>query len=434
LRFAARQFSIALGGSAMSRNEPDRQVSIDTVRGFAVLGILLMNIVGMGLPAFAYLDPSYAGGGHGANLWTWAINYTLTDGKMRGLFTMLFGASTILIAERAEGGPLGPLQTHYRRMFWLFLFGMAHAYFLWWGDILVCYALAGLFIFPLRKARPLLLILIGAGLLAGLLALILWQTGELAALRAAATAPGAPPALVKQWRELGLVVSPPASLGQQQIAQFAGSFAQSMQARAQMAQILHTTLLPTEVLEAVAQMLIGMGLYRLGFFSPKWKTGDYLKLIAFGYLVAVPVNAYLAWRTVQEHFDAIAISYLNAWSGAPRPFIALAHAGVILLLVRAGAFKGLVNRLAAAGQMALSNYLATSIITTILFCGFGFGLYGKLQRYELLYVVLGIWAFIMLWSRPWLQRFQYGPFEWVWRSLVRWRPQPWRRAPAPAGA
>ena len=74
----------------------DRHISIDAVRGFAVLGILLMNIVGMGLPAFAYLDPTYAGGSTGADLWTWAVNNVLTDGKMRALFTMLFGASTVL--------------------------------------------------------------------------------------------------------------------------------------------------------------------------------------------------------------------------------------------------------------------------------------------------------------------------------------------------
>ena len=119
-----------------------------------MLGILLMNIVGMGLPAFAYIDPTYAGGSTGADLWTWAVNNVLTDGKMRALFTMLFGASAVLIAERAEGSQTGPAVTHYRRMFWLFVFGMVHAYFLWWGDILVTYSLAGLVIFPFRKLSP----------------------------------------------------------------------------------------------------------------------------------------------------------------------------------------------------------------------------------------------------------------------------------------
>ena len=129
----------------------DRHLSIDAVRGFAVLGILLMNIVGMGLPAFAYVDPTYAGGSTGADLWTWAVNNVLTDGKMRALFTMLFGASAVLIAERAEGGRPGPIQTHYRRMFWLFVIGMLHAYFLWVGDILFYYGAVGLMLLPFRK-------------------------------------------------------------------------------------------------------------------------------------------------------------------------------------------------------------------------------------------------------------------------------------------
>src|SRR3569623_2137070 len=153
------------GNSAMSATSTadgaERHISIDAVRGFAVLGILLMNIVGMGLPAFAYVDPTYAGMHGPADLWTWAVNNVLTDGKMRALFTMLFGASTVLIAERAEGGRPGPMQTHYRRMFWLFVFGMIHAYFLWWGDILVCYAVAGLVIFLFRKLDPKVLIGIG---------------------------------------------------------------------------------------------------------------------------------------------------------------------------------------------------------------------------------------------------------------------------------
>jgi uncharacterized protein len=108
---------------------------------------------------------------------------------------------------------------------------------------------------------------------------------------------------------------------------------------------------------------------------------------------------------------------------------------VLLLIVRSGAAQGVVNRLAAAGRMAFSNYLMTSIITTLLFCGFGLGLYGRLSRFQELAVVAGVWVFILAWSKPWLERFHYGPFEWAWRSLVRRSPQPFvRRRPAPATA
>ena len=95
----------------------------------------------------------------------------------------------------------------------------------------------------------------------------------------------------------------------------------------------------------------------------------------------------------------------------------------------AGALKALVSRLEAAGRMAFSNYLSTSIITSFVFCGYGLGLYGQLARHELYYVVAAVWAFILLWSKPWLARFHYGPFEWLWRSLVMWKPQPFRKEP-----
>lgn len=406
----------------------DRHVSIDAVRGFAVLGILLMNIVGMGLPSFAYIDPTYAGGSTGADLWTWAVNNVLTDGKMRALFTMLFGASAVLIADRADGGRPGPAATHYRRMAWLFPFGIVHAYFLWWGDVLTLYAVAGLVIFPFRKLSPRLLLGIGAAILAGLLVKNLIQADHLETLRAAATAPGASAEAVKAWREASITVILPPEVKVQEIAAYRGGFLDALQARAQMAMLVQFVLDPGDGLpEAIGQMFVGMALFRMGFFTLGWTNRAYGRLIAAGYLIGVPATAWLAWNIWKAGFDPLALHHWEVWGQAPRPFIALAHASVVLLIVRAGAARGFVDRLAAAGRMAFSNYLMTSIITTLIFCGFGLGLYGKLSRFEQLGVVAAVWAFILLWSKPWLARFHYGPFEWAWRSLVRWSPQPFLR-------
>jgi uncharacterized protein len=422
----------------MTATTEERFLSIDAVRGFAVLGILLMNIVGMGLPAFAYIDPTYAGMHGPADLWTWVVNNVLTDGKMRALFTMLFGASTVLIAERAEGGRPGPIQTHYRRMFWLFVFGMVHAYFLWWGDILVCYAVAGLVIFPFRKLDPRLQIGVGAAILALVLGHNAYEARQLAALHAAAVAPGAPAAIVAAWQEAKLTLDPGQALAAQQVAQFGGGFMAALAARTQMAMIMQLGLLPTDGLpEAIGQMFLGMALFRLGFFTLRWSTRAYLAVIAVGYLLAAPAMAWMAWEIWRAHFEPLTLHWWEVWQQIGRPLIGLAHASVLLLIVRAGLAQPLVNRLAAAGRMAFSNYLMTSIITTIVFCGFGFGLYGRLSRFEQLWVVAGVWAFILVWSLPWLARFHYGPFEWAWRSLVRWRPQPFVRGgarPAPAAA
>ena len=420
--------------------EADRHISIDAVRGFAILGILLMNIVGMGLPAFAYLDPTYAGGSTGADLATWAVNNVLTDGKMRALFTMLFGASAVLIAERAEGakrmgdGP-GPAQTHYRRMFWLFVIGMIHANFLWWGDILVTYALAGLVIFPFRKLSIRLQVIVGVVILAALLAANLFVADQLQGLYAAAVAPGATPAAVKAWQEASQLVAPSQALKLQEIAGYRGGFMDAFRVRSLAARLLQLYLMPTdEIPEAIGQMFLGMALFRSGFFTLKWSTRRYQAAIAVGYLLAAPATAWLAWRIEQSHFDPLVLNRLEAWQQISRPLIALAHASVLLLIIRAGVAQGVVNRLAAAGRMAFSNYLMTSLITTLLFDGFGLGLYGRLSRFQELAVVAAVWVFILAWSKPWLARFHYGPFEWVWRSLVRWKPQPFLRRSADAAA
>ncbi len=419
----------------MTAASAERHLSIDAVRGFAVLGILLMNIVGMGLPSFAYINPAYAGGAAGADFWTWAVNNVLTDGKMRALFTMLFGASTVLIAERATGGALGPAATHYRRMFWLLLFGLAHAVFAWFGDVLVLYALAGLLIFPFRKLDARAQLAIGVTVLVALLAKNVWQAQQLEALHAAATAPGATPAALKAWQEVSVAVQAPPEAARGEIAGFGGDFASAMAARLNMLKLFYGVLLPTDMLpEAIGQMFVGMALFRMGFFTLGWSSRAYAAMIAVGYLVCVPLTAWLASNIARSGFDPLVLHEQEVWQQTTRTLIGLAHASVLLLVVRAGALPWLVDRFAAAGRMAFSNYLMTSIITSLVFCGYGLGLYGQLSRFELLYVVAGVWAFILLWSQPWLERFHYGPFEWAWRSLVQWKPQRFVRAPGRAPA
>jgi uncharacterized protein len=408
----------------------DRHISIDAVRGFAILGILLMNIVGMGLPTFAYINPTYAGGHEGADLWTWAVNNVLTDGKMRALFTMLFGASAVLIASRAEAGAgLGPVQTHYRRLFWMFVIGMAHAYFLWFGDILVPYAVAGIFIFPFRKLKPQVQIAIGVAVLTALLGYHLFETSALEAMKSAAIAPGASPEALEAWRAVSVLINPPAAMGQLEIEQFRGNFFQALEARTRVVTLLQTSIMITdEIPEAIGQMFIGMGLFQTGFFTLGWSNRAYGTLIAVGYGLAVPVTAVLTWLIWKSGFQPMTLHALEVWQAPTRPIIGLAHASALLLIVRAGVLPAVTERLAAAGRMAFSNYLMTSIITSTVFCGYGLGLYGHLSRFEQLGVVFAVWAFILIWSKPWLERFQYGPFEWLWRSLVQWKRQPFRKA------
>jgi uncharacterized protein len=404
---------------------------MDAVRGLAVLGILIMNILGMGMPAYAHDDPTYYGGSHGADLATWAISTVLVEGKMRALFAMLFGASSLLIAERTTGKP-GPMAIHYRRMAWLFLFGLAHAYLLWWGDILTTYAIAGLFLFPVRKAPARALLGVGGAMLAGFLMVHVWGLTELSFLARAAAAPGADPEFVDYVQaRIGNLGAPPA-MAAAEVQSYGGGFSDALAARARMATwLLISPSSMTYIVEALGLMLIGMGLYRTGFFTLGWRTAGYLKMMAAGYLVCLPVAAVLAFEAWKSGFEPLTLYLTSAWQAPTWALMGLAHASAFLLVIRFGLARGLVRLLAAAGRMALSNYLMSSLITMIVFSGFGFGLYGKLSRAELMVVVAGVWAFILAWSAPWLARFHYGPFEWVWRSLTRARAQPLvRRRPA----
>ncbi|HWI86649.1 MAG TPA: DUF418 domain-containing protein, partial [Sphingomonas sp.] len=170
-----------------------RITTLDTIRGFAVCGILIMNIVSMGEPGYAYVDPHYYGGAHGADLAAWAIAYVVADGKMRGLFTMLFGASLLLITDAAEDKHPGPARVHYSRIFWLFVFGMMHAWFVWYGDILVEYSICGAIAFIARGWRPRALAFAAFCLIGfdAIHSLIQWY--DMNVLRTLASGPAPPP-------------------------------------------------------------------------------------------------------------------------------------------------------------------------------------------------------------------------------------------------
>lgn len=401
--------------------EGERIGTLDAVRGFAVLGILLMNIVSMGLPAYAYIDPSYWGLERPLDLHVWAVNYVLADGKMRALFTMLFGASMVLIAERAaaKSDGMSPARTHYRRIFWLFVFGMIHAWLFWYGDILVQYAVGGAVMFLAWRWKPRSLALFAAAMLIAQLGLNYGHHYDLATLRAAATAPGATPSAIMAWEHTIHVEVPGPAAGQRELDLYRGGVVDSFQARKPMTIFFQTLLLPLSLPEILGFIALGMLLFRFGFLTGQWSRRAYWITTAIGYLVAAPLMIPVAHTIAAADWDPVLIPLTDSASLILRPFIALAHAAVIILIGTSSAARWLMSRLEAAGRMAFSNYLGTTLVTTTLFYGYGGGLFGQLSRAELYLVVLAVWVLILFWSKPLLERYRYGPLEWVWRSLVQ---------------
>jgi uncharacterized protein len=182
--------------------------------------------------------------------------------------------------------------------------------------------------------------------------------------------------------------------------------------------------------ETLAYMLFGMAALKSGLFRGEWPAARYRRIVLVGFAVAIPAYAALAWLLIRDGFtDRMVIAAFSATTPF-RPVMVVAYAALIVLLARHGGW--LVDRIACAGRAAFTNYLGTSILMTAIFYGYGsgLGLYGSLSRIELWLPVLGMWALMLLWSRPWLERYQYGPLEWLWRSLARMELQPMRRRPA----
>src|SRR5262249_44812866 len=173
-------------------------------------------------------------------------------------------------------------------------------------------------------------------------------------------------------------------------------------------------------------MLIGMGLFKLGVFNAERSTRFYVWTVLICYGLGLTVNSLSAWIIIKNNFDPAIHSFANSSYDLGRLTVALGHMGVIMLLCKSGAIEWLTNSLGAIGQMAFSNYILQSVITAFIFTGYGFALYGKLERYQIYYVVAAIWVFQMIVSPIWLRHFRFGPLEWCWRSLTYWKRQPMR--------
>jgi uncharacterized protein len=411
-----------------------RIATLDILRGVAVMGILAMNIANFAMPTQAYMNPMAYGHEGPADLVAWAVNFVLVDGKMRGLFSFLFGASMLLVIERAEAKGESPARVHFSRMAWLLLFGLLHFYFIWHGDILTGYAAVGMiaWFFCWKEDEALLrwgiALVIVQTLIFGMMAL---GVGMLAM---EASQPGASAEALRQWAEMNRELGVP---GPEQLradfALYEGSFAAL--ARHQLTQ---STFEPAVLAvlygsETLAYMLFGMWGLRSGFLTGAWEDAQYRRVALIGFAVTVPAYTILAAIIWLSGFSSVAlIACAMAVPTVLRPVMVAAWAALIILATRRGG--ALTMRIAAAGRAAFTNYLGTSILMTALFYGWGAGLYGDLRRIELYLVVLAMWALMLIWSKPWLERFQYGPFEWLWRSLSRGRAQPMRRRPEPAAA
>ncbi|MEQ5789034.1 DUF418 domain-containing protein [Erythrobacter sp. NFXS35] len=395
----------------------ERIAALDFIRGFAVLGILAANIVGYGQPFDAYMypsafqtDPGDPGG------WMWIAQFILIDGKMRGLFTLLFGAGLYLFMEKAWArGATRKLQAW--RLLILMIFGMVHFFFIWPGDILFYYALFGFV--ALACIRWSIKAQLGLGL-AGYMGGVLFYAAAMSmpwVVMSGALGDSSEMADARAGLESGMQETlargevPNAAIA-------AGDYGTLVMHRLteQWSEPLTNALLFG--FETLPLMLLGMALYRMGFFSGGFARS---KLLLWGW-VGVLLGG-LAHLAIGLAMQADGFSYYGTlaafvgWSPLPRLWMVLGLAA-LLVAYAPSATGWLGDRVRAAGRAAFTNYLGTSIVMMFVFHGWALGLFGELNRPQLYIVVALTWVLMLAWSKPWLDRYRYGPLEWLWRCLT----------------
>ena len=393
--------------------------TLDLIRGVAVLGIVAINVASFAAPESAAYSPNLPHATGSANHWAFMANLVLFEGKMRALFSMLFGASLVLFIERAELAGRDGAALQLRRLGWLGLFGYLHFALLWDGDILFLYAVVGFVALGLRQLRPAQLVT------AALLLLLLWQ-----ALGSALWGPN----LVSEHTVVSAAPSSPAQRDYAAlIADFRKADARSL-AEAQLswpdevkARLTDRPDYPPTLVfynwgETLPLMLLGMALLRSGFFAGAWTRRRLWQVAAGGTVLGGGISLAFALWARGAGYPEMAMHYALSY-GLVLPHLALALGYAALLVLAAPRLlrTTLGQQLEAAGRMAFSNYLATSLVLTALCSGWGLGLFGQFGPAQRWTLVLLVWALMLSWSQPWLARYRQGPLEWAWRSLTEWR-------------
>ena len=411
-----------------------RITQLDVLRGFAVLGIYWINVIVFGLPTGAYALPNFLGEAQTLNIGHWIFSELFVEGTMRGLFSMLFGASAMVFLDESKLGASGlkVVDRYYRRNLLLILFGMIHAYVLLWPyDVLYAYGLIGLFLFPLRKLNPYILII------AGSLLLILGdiEFTNSTTENADTTIRQSMPANTLSDDTSDEVIR---SSGTEQ---YRKSMQLEMEDDIELHQSGYIEIFTRHLDEVVTQqslylysvhfydiggmMLFGMALLKLGILSGKRSRRFYLLLTLGGYSSGILIRSFNVYHELTHGFipDDIAVHSGVDYSLGRLP-LTLAHIGLIGLICQYTVFTYITTALAKVGRMALTNYIMQTLISIWLFYGVGWGLIGVFERFQLVYVCLIVWIIQVSYSSVWLKHFQFGPLEWVWRSLIYGKRQP----------
>lgn len=390
--------------------QEDRIKSLDVLRGLAILGILMVNAPFFAASWHSTMSPSAPPlGVDAASLWSWLAMHTFFEFKFITLFSMLFGVSLFLVGGERSDKDRGKILR--RRLSWLLVFGLIHGALIWYGDILLNYALTGFLLLLARSWRPLTLMIVGV-------VLTLLSSG-LIGLSVVAMQYAPPEIMQQQFEALTLTPEEFAAIERAMNGDIMSVFRQNFEWWAQFLVQSLVFLVP----RTAGIMMIGLALFKWGFMSGRSPVWLYVVFLVLG------AAAFAAtWVQGVHEFEAgfpiammqgegtLLLSLLS-------PFGTLFYISLMILILKAGVLEFLTRALAAVGQIAFTNYITQSLImTTIFWGGRGFGLFGQVDRPTLWLIVAAIWLLQLIWSPLWLSRFKMGPLEWIWRRLSYGKP------------
>ena len=430
----------------ISINKADRIFIIDSLRGIAVLGILLMNISGFGLPSVINEDPSQLNE-TGINYYCWYIfGHGVFEGTYRSIFSMLFGAGTIIFIGRMEKRTEGQIlsEMFVRRQLWLLFFGLFNAFImLWYGDILFHYAICGIILIAFISLPPRHLLIASAICL--LLLTVrsnidfynnkkIIENGE--KIEGIDTSINKLSDNQKEMRSAMEAIKSKSTQAtkkekiEDELKQYRSGYSILYKFQRNRTISAETYgLYYFHFFDVLVFMFLGMAFFKLGILQGEGKIRVYIWMATTGLLIGLPLSRLYLQPFIQYHFNTFEVlKHTSCEFYELQRFIrSIGVFGLIMLVYKSGFLNRFFIYMQPVGQMAFTNYLTQSFMCGLYFYGIGFGMFGKLQRYELYYVVCLVWFIQIVWSNLWLRYFRFGPLEWLWRSLTYWKIQPFRK-------
>ena len=427
--------------------QSERIIALDSLRGIAVLGILLLNISGFGLPSGINEDPSILNE-TGLNYYCWYIfGHGVFEGSFRAIFSMLFGAGTIIFIRNLERKIEGqmPTEIFVRRQLWLLLFGLVNAFILLWhGDILYHYAICGVVLIAFRSLAPKKLI-IASGVCLSLLMIRsntdlyrskkdILEGEKIAAIDTTKVKlTGYQAEALSAMKSIKNRSNPDLKKSkiQNEIAKYRSGYTTLYDFQSDRSVSAETYgLYYFHFFDILVFMFLGMAFFKLGILQGEANIKIYLWMAVVGLVIGLLLSRLHVLASENNHFNTYEVLKNKRFElyELQRSIRSIGVFGLIMLVYKSGFLKWLFKWMQPVGQMAFTNYLSQSAMCGLFFYGRGFAMFGKLQRYEIYYVVLVVWLIQIAWSNVWLRYFRFGPLEWLWRSLTYWRLQPFKKA------